>query len=152
MIIAASTVLDTDAASLAVTNIDAIVAVDTDGDSDGIPDWWELQYFGSTNVNLTLDQDSDGVSNADEYVADTNPTNSASYLRFTEVLVVPAGLKMDWLGGINSTQYLQRSLSLDVTDSWSVIHTLLPPTPISGSYTANIATNVIQFYRIQPRR
>ncbi|MBP7275109.1 MAG: S8 family serine peptidase [Kiritimatiellae bacterium] len=45
---------------------------DTDG--DGIPDWWELQYFQNLNViNGTSDWDGDGLSDFGEYLAGTNP-------------------------------------------------------------------------------
>jgi Bacterial TSP3 repeat len=46
--------------------------LDTDG--DGIPDRWELQYFGSaTGGNANADPDGDGRNNLEEFVAGTNP-------------------------------------------------------------------------------
>ena len=52
----------------------------TDTDGDGLPDSWELAYFGSSTGSLpTVDSDGDGVDNRDEFYADTNPTNSASF-------------------------------------------------------------------------
>ena len=52
-----------------------------DEDSDGLPDAWELHYFGATNApNAVPDAhaDSDRMCNLDEYLAGTDPTNSAS--------------------------------------------------------------------------
>jgi hypothetical protein len=40
---------------------------------NGLPDWWEMTYFETTNVDATADEDSDGVSNLGEYQAGTNP-------------------------------------------------------------------------------
>ena len=48
----------------------------SDVDGDGIPDWWELQFFGgATNAQTGIDNDGDGVNNWNEYVAGTSPTN-----------------------------------------------------------------------------
>jgi hypothetical protein len=48
-----------------------------DADGDGIPDWWEQQYFGSiTNCAPGADPDGDGMPNLFEYLADTNPTQA----------------------------------------------------------------------------
>lgn len=46
-----------------------------DVDSDGLPDAWELHYFGRPDVaSGTTDSDGDGMSDAEEYVAGTCPT------------------------------------------------------------------------------
>ena len=37
-------------------------------------------------------------------------------------------------------------------DTWRDLLTNLPPTPISGSYTDWLATNVLQFYRMKVER
>jgi hypothetical protein len=43
-----------------------------DADGDGIPDWWEQQYFGSmTNCAPDADPDGDGMPNLLEYLAAT---------------------------------------------------------------------------------
>lgn len=57
---------------------------------DGIPDWWRQQYFGSgatTNARSCAsgDPDGDGATNFQEFLANTNPTNSASAFRITSV-------------------------------------------------------------------
>jgi len=57
------------------------ISATDDSVGDGIPDAWRLKYFGSaTTTNATScaagDPDTDGTSNYNEYVADTNPTNA----------------------------------------------------------------------------
>ena len=57
---------------------------DTDG--NGLPDWWELKYFGVlTGTRPNADADHDGVSNLQEYLTGTNPTNSSSYFHITRL-------------------------------------------------------------------
>ncbi len=53
-----------------------IAAEDGDDDIDGIPNWWEEQYGSTTGVVASVDQDGDGVIGTDEYIADTDPTDS----------------------------------------------------------------------------
>lgn len=48
----------------------------SDDDSDGMPDWWELRYFGDTNQAADGDYDSDCMPNVWEYEQGFNPTNS----------------------------------------------------------------------------
>ena len=61
--------------------------VDTDG--DGLPDIWELEYFGSaTGANPQADDDGDGVSNYAEYIAGTHPTEASSVLALTTINVL----------------------------------------------------------------
>ncbi len=45
-----------------------------DSDGSGIPDWWQLQYFGTTGIDPYGDPDGDGWSNIQEYQNGTHPT------------------------------------------------------------------------------
>lgn len=66
---------------------------DFDQDVDGLPDWWEVLYGGDAiSMDAAADPDNDGFSNYDEWVADTVPTNGASFLQIT-----------DWVGTTNLT-------------------------------------------------
>lgn len=70
-----------------------------DSDGDGLPDAWEALYFGgATNADANANSDGDAALNWEEYVADTNPTNSLSSfpnavtnVSGTSVLVLFAG-------------------------------------------------------------
>jgi len=50
-------------------------------DGDIFPNWWEMQYgFDPLNSNApNVNSDSDWMSNYEEFIAGTNPTNGASY-------------------------------------------------------------------------
>ena len=54
-----------------------------DSNGDGIPDGWSVQYgFNPVASNVaTNNADGDAVNNLQEWIADTNPTNAASFFR-----------------------------------------------------------------------
>jgi hypothetical protein len=54
----------------------ALVRLGTPGDADGngLPDAWELKYFGHLGVDPNADPDGDGISNLVEYLTGRNPT------------------------------------------------------------------------------
>jgi hypothetical protein len=44
-----------------------------DSDGNGLPDWWEMKYFGHLGVDPNDDPDRDGLSNLQEYQNHTPP-------------------------------------------------------------------------------
>lgn len=44
-----------------------------DSDWDGLPDAWELDRFGTLSLGGSADSDGDGLSNADEFLRDSDP-------------------------------------------------------------------------------
>ncbi len=124
-----------------------------DSDGDGVPDWWEQQYFGSLVRDGTRDFDGDGFSDAGEYVADTNPTNTLSVLRISQIVPQANGLRIEWQGGVQARQYLERSTGVDSAGiTWLSIHTNTPPTPFQTNLVDQLNTNHTLFYRIRAAR
>jgi len=58
-----------------ITTVSGSVTVTAfvDTDSDGLPDSWEMEHFGTLNWGPSDDPDGDGVNNGDEYESGTNP-------------------------------------------------------------------------------
>ena len=48
-----------------------------DKDRDGLPDYWEMAYFGNVNQGSDDDYDGDGRNNIEEYQQGTNPASVA---------------------------------------------------------------------------
>ncbi len=48
-----------------------------DSDKDGLPDWWEMKFFGSLDQKPEYDPDNDGVSNIIEYKQGRHPNAGA---------------------------------------------------------------------------
>ncbi len=91
------TTVATDSAGNTATNISHVIYADAtfDGNGDGIPDSWQIRYFGSpgaSNACASCDADGTGQNNLFKYVAGLDPTNPASVfvLGIAGVANVPA--------------------------------------------------------------
>jgi hypothetical protein len=78
-------------------------SIGADVNTNGIPDWWEQQYFGSpTGANPIADPDNDGANNASEFMSLTDPLDNSSV--FEAQGVTPSssggepGVRVSWLG------------------------------------------------------
>lgn len=121
---------------------------------------WQVQYFGSTTnpaAAANADPDGDGQNNLAEFLAGTNPTNSASGLRITSVAAQGGDVLVSWTTAGGFTNVVQATAGL-VDGSYSTNFLDLSPLiiiPGSGDVTTNYldsggATNVpARYYRIR---
>jgi hypothetical protein len=96
-----------------IERVDLDVSVPIVFDANGLPVDWQLMYFGRTGIDPRADPDGDGVDNATEYRAGTNPNSLASGLRITEILPVGGGIRLKWTSALFKSYAVQRSTSLD---------------------------------------
>jgi PKD repeat protein len=71
---------------------------------------WQIQYFGSTTnpaAAANADPDGDGQNNLAEFLAGTNPTNSASGLHITSVLPSGSDVVVTWSTAGGTTNVVQ---------------------------------------------
>ncbi len=61
--------------------LEGVLVGDEDTDHDGLPDDWERFYFNDLSQGAGDDPDGDGVSNNDERLAGTDPTQATSALK-----------------------------------------------------------------------
>jgi len=98
----------------------SVVVDGTDTDADGLPDFWEQEYFGSpTGALKHVDSDGDRSSDGDEFRAGTDPTNAQSCLQIT---TLRAGLDehiVDFPSSRFRSYYLQASGVLSNEAAWS---------------------------------
>ena len=131
----------------------------TDSDGDGIPDWWTMQYFGhptgtsNDHSRASDDADGDGLSNLQEYLAGTDPTNRNSVLKI--VSGAPAvgtnGFVLQWQS-VNGKYYrIERGTNLlDGTPFGFLVRTNIPGVaPINTATDTTTVGNSPYFYRIR---
>ena len=96
------------------------------------------------------DFDSDGMSDAAEDLADTDPADAGSLLRFTATAPTNGGVLIRWQGGTQARQFLECRRSLTAPDeTWVTIFTNEPPTPDVTQVIDAGATNGALFYRVR---
>jgi hypothetical protein len=121
----------------------------------GTPEWW-LAGHGLTEGGFAaselLDSDGDGMKNWEEFVADTNPTNAASVLRFRGLQPTETGMRIEWQGGVQARQVLERAVDLTHPDPWQPVLTNEPPTPVEDDHIDVPPGQGPHFYRITVER
>jgi len=119
--------------------------VNFDSDIDGLPDWWELQYSGTTTgLVASADSDGDEFTHLQEWSAETNPTNSASFLKINSF----SATSTQTVGFQGSTNRQYRLFSTtNLMGSWAAAGGFVWGTGTNSSITVtNTEANV--FYRL----
>jgi uncharacterized repeat protein (TIGR01451 family) len=88
----------------------------SDNDRDGMPDDWEIEFFQSAHAPDTgpeQDLDGDGVSNLNEYLIGSDPTDSLNQLRIKEVSAVDGFVVLKFHGAMGVRYQLEPASALD---------------------------------------
>ena len=121
--------------------------------ANGLPLAWQQEYFGNTNVNANADPDGDGMSNLQEYLAGTNPTDPNSRLRITAISgnAVGSTATLTWTSVPSRLYYVEERTNL-TSGAWATNMTLGVVSPDPGSTTTRSLTDTAvsnRFFRVQ---
>jgi len=116
-----------------------------------VPDDWYITYFGHTGLSDDGNEDGDGMSNRQEYLAGTNPNDSNSCLRLSGLspdLSVPGRFIVRWASAAGRTYVIQAATNLAVGFDQTV-GSGIPATPTENVGTDDVADTAQKFYRVR---
>jgi hypothetical protein len=125
----------------------AILTYVSDADGDGLPDNWETNYFGATGANPNEDSDRDGMTNWQEYIAGTDPTDPSSYLRVERLAGAPGGTTLEFNAVSNHTYTILFNNALGDL-SWSKLADVEARPTNRLATVADPASTTNRFYRL----
>jgi len=118
-----------------------------DLDADGLPDCWEIEYFGSIYAyGPNDDPDADGFTNMQEYLAGTDPTAPNSVALAAPFKSTDGKLGFYVIGPANRTYRVQASTNL-APGSWVDRTNYLQTTPAQLIQVPIAPDQPRQFYR-----
>ena len=107
---------------------------DPDFDDDGIDDAWEMNNFGSISTcNASSDADGDGYSDYSEFVAGTQPTNSASLLTLSRANIISdSAIELSWPSQPTKNYTVKYKTNL-LANLWQPLTSYMATPPINTS-------------------
>ena len=135
-----------DIQSLVVVTGDSVrVVLAADGNDDGLPDWWQRQYWGSEDdpdAAPGADEDEDGFPNDQEYRLGTNPRVKESGLILNPGVVLDGQYpRINWISVGGRTYSAQFSTNLLAPDGGFVQFLEVTETAPTGVETNRSATH-----------
>ena len=125
-----------------------VISLNPDHYSEGIPDAWRTIYFGSSDPNAgpnrhaNDDFDTDGISNVQEYLLGSDPTDRNSNLRITSI----GTTNIQWQAKGYEVYELYSSTNLAV---WNRAVNPIVPTNSAGTATGFTNGGANQVFRVQ---
>lgn len=129
-----------------------------DEDGDGIADVWEREKFGNlTTANAASDTDHDGTKDKDEYLADTDPHDTASRPRITQhnLQFFPSEGYNNWSVTFTSSPrrlyQVETSTDLGLTIPWAdASGSFAGAAGATTSRTVSVQPSAKNFLRVKP--
>jgi WD40 repeat protein len=120
-----------------------------DTDADGLADSVELWHFGTTTQTVgSADYDLDGLANADEIIAGTDPTNDASVLVQYAATADTEKLVLSWQSVTGRTYAIQSTAILTNGFTNTVLSAISADHPLNVSTVDVSDLSGLTFYRI----
>lgn len=140
----------TNLAGAAPASVNARLSVLADFDRDGMADEWEARYGFDTNAvaDAALDLDADGMSNRDEYLTGTDPTNALSLLKINLIGFGVGGLNLQFFAASNRTYRVLFAASLPATAWEKLADIATQPSNRLYSVSDPTAPTLQRFYRV----
>lgn len=126
-------------------------ASDPDSDQDGLPDSWELQYFGNLERDGTQDANGNGITDVEEYLWGTDPTQAGGKKPVPSITAQGAGFSVTFSTAVGRTYQVQFKDHL-ATGAWQPLGAPVSGTggtqTVSDSEPSSVGR---RFYRLEVR-
>lgn len=119
-----------------------------DSDGDGLPDFWEIEYFGNYYAKPQIDSDGDGMSNLQEYLAGTDPNDAESVALIKAERNSQSGFVISWQS--EKGRYYKILRSRNLLSGFAPLAAGISATPPKNSYMDTNAVGMgLYFYRVR---
>ena len=118
-------------------------------DADGLEDGWETMYFGGLTNSWAADADADGVSNWNEFVAGSDPSDANSRLVLTMERDEEAGTLVITAAASFGKTYVLEGADVLAGDDWEAASEAQVALGESVTFEAAIADGN-RFFRVAP--
>lgn len=143
--------------AVAVVQTD-IITNGTDSDGDGLADAWEYLHFNNLTAKAADDADKDGMTNLQEYLADTDPLDDKDNLRITaySAALAPSStmsINLTWTSKPTRCYFIEQLDKFNVSSIW--LDAGFGAIPSGGNFTSYAYLDPAapsQFTRIKAQR
>lgn len=120
----------------------------SDSDHDGLPDWWENEYFGNlTTASSETDFDKDGSTDLQEFQAGTSPIDPKSNFKLAIAPGPNGGITLSWWTVPGKNYMVQRTDDLG-TGFFDYAPVAAPTFPVNIFGDITEGDPVSYFYRV----
>lgn len=140
---------------ISLTNISAFCqtvrfAAPVDSNSNGLADAWEIETAGALGtLSPSADSDGDGLTDYEEYIADSDPLNSGSSFVFSAMSNATTNITLSWSCSDERLYKVETRANLTNTAGWIDAGLIISTNDGTATVTLPASLSTQTFYRVR---